>query len=235
MTKIRYQPCTRYSSDKDLNKLAKACKRAGWTVEFCGSGHLRWQSPDGGKMFFSPSTPNRNGRAFKAVICKIRRAVGMEVARALISGMLAFMALPALAADLTGVPTVVDGDTLRLDGATVRLWGVDAPEGKQHCSRPRQDEYDCGRVAAGVLQGLIGGRAIVCRQRDTDQYRRVVASCTVEGVDLGSMMVNLGWAVDYTEISHGAYQLEEGAARKAKRGMWAGEFDRPAEWRRRNR
>jgi endonuclease YncB( thermonuclease family) len=34
----------------------------------------------------------------------------------------------ALAADLTGQASVIDGDTLEIHGARIRLWGIDAPE-----------------------------------------------------------------------------------------------------------
>jgi endonuclease YncB( thermonuclease family) len=42
-------------------------------------------------------------------------------------------------------------------------------------------------------------------------------------------MVEEGFAVAF-----GAYQSEEAAARSARRGIWASEFERPQEWRRRN-
>ena len=29
--------------------------------------------------------------------------------------------------------TAIDGDTIKLDGTTYRLWGIDAPESKQAC------------------------------------------------------------------------------------------------------
>jgi endonuclease YncB( thermonuclease family) len=42
-------------------------------------------------------------------------------------------------------------------------------------------------------------------------------------------MVEEGFAVAF-----GAYQIEEAAARSARRGIWASEFERPQEWRRRH-
>ena len=35
--------------------------------------------------------------------------------------------LPAFASDLAGQASIVDGDTLEIHGARIRLWGIDAP------------------------------------------------------------------------------------------------------------
>lgn len=39
--------------------------------------------------------------------------------------------------------TITDGDTLKLNGVTYRLWGIDAPETKQDCP----DGWAAGRLA----------------------------------------------------------------------------------------
>lgn len=42
---------------------------------------------------------------------------------------------PALA-DIAGVASVIDGDTLEIHGHRIRLHGIDAPESAQRCRRP---------------------------------------------------------------------------------------------------
>jgi endonuclease YncB( thermonuclease family) len=39
----------------------------------------------------------------------------------------------AFADNLTGQASIIDGDTLEIHGAWIRLWGIDAPESSQLC------------------------------------------------------------------------------------------------------
>lgn len=136
------------------------------------------------------------------------------------------LTLPALAGEIQ----VIDGDTLWVAGAPVRLWGIDAPERGQSCHFDGA-EYDCGAVAASILARLIGDRPLRCLRIDTDRYGRTVARCAVNERDLGSMMVAAGWALDYRHYSRGVYNNEQRRAQRAKRGLWAGEFQCPWAWR----
>jgi endonuclease YncB( thermonuclease family) len=45
-------------------------------------------------------------------------------------------------------------------------------------------------------------------------------------------MVMRGSALDYARYSSGVYADAQAAAKAAKRGLWAGEFVEPWEWRR---
>ena len=38
--------------------------------------------------------------------------------------------------DITGYAKVIDGDTIKINGNKIRLYGIDAPENKQICSKP---------------------------------------------------------------------------------------------------
>ncbi len=142
----------------------------------------------------------------------------------------------------TGVARVVDGDTIRLEGRTFRLWGIDAPELIQVCQRDGQG-YACGREAAAYLRMLLspgaatGERApnaavaqVVCEPRASDQYGRTAALCRLGNIDLGAEMVRAGWALVLARHG-GDYAPEEDEARTALRGLWAGSFDAPWDWR----
>ena len=60
----------------------------------------------------------------------------------------------ALAGDLAGQASVIDGDTLEIHGMRIRLWGVDAPESSQLCRGEDSLQYRCGAKAANDLVPL---------------------------------------------------------------------------------
>ena len=124
-----------------------------------------------------------------------------------------------------GKVEAVDGDSLRVSGRMIRLQGIDAPEFNQTCQREGQ-ETRCGREAAQALKRLISKGEVTCKGFERDRYERLLATCTVLGEDLGAALVKSGHAVSY-----GDYVLEEAEARAHKRGLWAGTFDFPRDWR----
>ena len=129
----------------------------------------------------------------------------------------------------TGRVSVIDGDTLELHGQRLRLAAIDAPESRQTCEHDGRS-WPCGRRAAFALADLIGTRPVTCRWRSLDRYRRGVARCTVGTTDLGGWMVENGWALAFRRYGLD-YVGEEAAARRARRGLWAGSFVPPWDFR----
>lgn len=177
--------------------------------------------------FIPPARPLRRRPFFN------RRFGGLLLLALLSAGLIALYAAAlnerAGSETFGGATRIIDGDSLMVGGVEVRLYGIDAPELHQRCDRDGR-EVQCGREAARALVALIAGQPVSCRRRDRDRYGRTVAICTVEEVDLGRAMVAAGHAVAY-----GAYSGEEATAREARRGLWAGDFIRPREWRERDR
>lgn len=139
-----------------------------------------------------------------------------------------------LAAGLVaGRAAVVDGDTLEIQGQRIRLWGVDAPEGSQICLDGQGRPWPCGRRAAFALADFLGQRTVACQARDTDRYGRMVAVCSVGGVEINRWLVEQGWALDFSRYSGGYYQAAQEAARLGRRGIWQGRFEPPWEYRKR--
>src|ERR1700751_3247297 len=89
--------------------------------------------------------------------------------------------LPALADDLIGQASVIDGDTIEIHGTRIRLWGIDAPEGDQFCRGENSELYLCGQKAAAALAGLLYAipRPVVCTPKGRDRYGRKVAVCKI--------------------------------------------------------
>lgn len=129
---------------------------------------------------------------------------------------------------LDGPVRVIDGDTLEISGERVRLFGIDAPEHDQRCTDAAGRPWVCGTRATEALRDLVQGRAVRCSGEEQDRYGRLVARCTVAGRDLGAAMVRDGMAFAYRRYSLD-YVAEEGRAKAARRGIWAGAAENPAE------
>lgn len=130
---------------------------------------------------------------------------------------------------IVGTVSVIDGDTIEILGTRIRLNGIDAPESGQNCNISGE-RYRCGQKAALFLQDVIGRSQAICMPLGSDRYERIIASCTTDNRDLGSVMVANGWALAYRKYDT-VYVPQENDARDARIGIWAGEFVEPWLWR----
>lgn len=132
---------------------------------------------------------------------------------------------------LIGRATVIDGDTIDIDGERVRLHGIDAPElGQSFWCKGR--ELDSGALAAAALESLVAEVTLRCEPIERDCYGRLVAKCfSRNGVDICRRLVASGWALAFRRYSLD-YVPDEMKAREAFRGLWRGTFDKPWDWRR---
>lgn len=134
-------------------------------------------------------------------------------------------------ASISGIGRAKDGDSLTVGNREVRLFGVDAPEWDQTCTRDGKN-WDCGQAAAEQLSKLVTGNQVRCAAVETDEHQRTVARCTVGTTDVNRAMVASGYAVAYRRYSTDYVSAEE-SAKLNKRGFWAGKFDMPSEYRHR--
>jgi len=138
----------------------------------------------------------------------------------------ALPAPPPVSADVVGSARVIDGDGLWVEGVEIRLSGVDAFELRQTCG-----DLACGVDARRALHRMVADRTVACRFLEQDRYGRQVSTCSVDGIDVGAVLVREGHALAYTRYST-AYVDEEAAARADRAGAWAGEVVAPSDWRR---
>lgn len=68
---------------------------------------------------------------------------------------------------------VIDGDTIRMGDASLRLWGIDAPERDQICRAVDGEPFECGKSAGEHLAGLVVGKLIWCGPPVDEQGRRL--------------------------------------------------------------
>jgi endonuclease YncB( thermonuclease family) len=114
----------------------------------------------------------------------------------------------AQGAEISGVPLVVDGDTIEIGTIKIRLEGIDAPETDQICLDQNAATWTCGIVARDRLAEHIEKPSIDCNPRGTDKYARTLAVCTIDGEDLNAWMVRQGLALAFIRYSR-AYVAEE--------------------------
>lgn len=137
--------------------------------------------------------------------------------------------VPAWAGTVQGQASVIDGDTLDIDGTRIRFHGIDAPERHQRCGSS-EEEWACGQASAAALASRIGGHRVTCAEMGRDRYGRIIASCMVDGIDIESWMARNGWALAYRRYSMD-YVADEDDARRSGQGLWAGPFTPPWDWR----
>ena len=151
-----------------------------------------------------------------------------RMAIALIVGIVATGS--ACAETVTGLPRIVDGDTVEVAGTKIRLSGIDAPETDQICFDAAGAKVTCGIAARDALQSAFGGKPWSCEITGRDRYGRALADCTADGADVQGWMVRHGHALSFVRYSH-AYDSAQYLAQAAKAGIWAGCFVAPWEWR----
>lgn len=132
--------------------------------------------------------------------------------------------------DMRGRGRAITGDTVRIDGRLVHLAGIESPEISQVCRDKRDRAWRCGQSARRALRRILGRRSIVCRDVVEIEGRRLQATCRVGDQDIAKMVVEKGYAFAQGRFLK-TYAKAEAAARAAKRGVWQGQAQRPAEYR----
>ena len=110
-----------------------------------------------------------------------------------ICATVAILAMLATSAD--AAPRAIDGDTIVIDGETIRVANIDTPEIRHaQCDA----ELRLGQVAKRRVAELIGAGTITIIRGDngrmTDKYGRSLGRVLVDGRDVGEMLVAEGLA-----------------------------------------
>lgn len=118
---------------------------------------------------------------------------------------------------------VIDGETLKLRDAVIRLEGITAPPRGQACRNANGESYDCGAAATEALADLVRGHAVECRLDGRDSAGFTQAVCESGGRALNRSLVLAGWArAQFSRAQNAAasFGREEADARLERRGLW---------------
>ncbi len=144
-----------------------------------------------------------------------------------------FRQAPPKITSLVGRANVVDGDTIRIGGETIRFNGIDAPESDQLCTNASGKKYRCGAKSAEALQAMLRASSPTrCEFVEYDQYGRFVGNCfRADNSNVQELLVRSGWALDWPRYSSGRYVPFQETAKAERVGIWVGQFDLPWEYR----
>ncbi len=133
---------------------------------------------------------------------------------------------------VSGRVSVITGDTLRMKGKYISLYGIDAPELNQTCANRSGRSYHCGKAAARWLSDWLinADVGVDCRILQKDSRGNMVGVCSLGPYDIGAAMANAGWAVAYTKYTD-IYVPYEQQAQQKRVGLWQGRFYKPWDWR----
>ena len=143
------------------------------------------------------------------------------------------LSIKVIAGEILGVPSITDGDTIKILNKRIRLHGIDTPEKKQICFK-NSKKYNCGKKATDALTKKIDRKRVICKVQDKlDRFKRYIGVCFVGEINLNKWMVRNGYAVAYRRYSK-EYVKDEDYAKKNKLGLWSGKFMHPEKWRKLN-
>jgi endonuclease YncB( thermonuclease family) len=125
---------------------------------------------------------------------------------------------PTRLATFTGRAEASGPVALRIEPASLVLYGIDPPSAGIDCPAG-----DCAALARAAMEQLLGEREIHCVSRPQPDGRPAATCFLPDGVDVAAALVARGWALASSDAP--LYRADEERARAAAIGLWA----RPAE------
>jgi endonuclease YncB( thermonuclease family) len=123
----------------------------------------------------------------------------------------------AVSADISSYAFVQPDGSLRVDGRTIRLYGVHIPPTGEAC-RTNERPVRCSSRAALALEFKISG-FVNCTPRERLEDGSLTAVCSADGVDLGAYLLQRGWALALPDAPFEYIALER-IAQAHNVGVW---------------
>ncbi|OGI70187.1 MAG: hypothetical protein A2W18_12135 [Candidatus Muproteobacteria bacterium RBG_16_60_9] len=127
------------------------------------------------------------------------------------------------AADISSYAFVEHDGSLRVDGRTIRLYGVHIPPTEDSC-RSNQRPVRCTSRAAQALEFKIAG-FVRCEPTARHDDGTLTALCRADGEDLSAYLLRRGWALALPDAPFEYVALER-IARQHNVGVWGVALER---------
>jgi endonuclease YncB( thermonuclease family) len=132
--------------------------------------------------------------------------------------------------EITGRARAVNADTIAVDGTYVFLWGIESMERNQMCVKDGVP-WACYDYSVRALETIIDVAAVTCALvGEPDYLGRSLGTCTVAGRNVNETLVRQGFAFAKRDETLDYVAAEE-AAKAENLGLWAANFQMPAEHR----
>jgi len=153
-----------------------------------------------------------------------------------ISGAAAFVLAATLlspsaeAATISGPAVATKPYSFTIGDTEVFLLGVDSVEAKQTCTVSGRI-WECWAAAQRQLETILSEGEVTCESViEEHSLRRIIATCTSNGADIGQRLVESGFGLALPAET-ARYNDAQADARVAGIGLWQGTFTTPAAWR----
>ena len=123
----------------------------------------------------------------------------------------------AAAADISSYAFVQHDGSLRVDGKTIRLFGIYIPPTEDSC-RMEERPVLCSSRAALALEFKIAG-FVRCTPQERLNDGSFTAVCRADGDDLGAFLLQRGWALALPDAPFEYVALER-IAQQRNVGVW---------------
>jgi len=124
---------------------------------------------------------------------------------------------------IVGAPRLLSGNAVEVGGQAFTLWGIQIPSTNYQCTTGSR-QWFCGDEATKSLRDFIGDRKVGCYPKGQDLNGHAIGRCFVGYIDLGSHLVEEGWALQQPRITND-YNMVQELAKAHRAGLWGTDFD----------
>jgi len=134
------------------------------------------------------------------------------------------MLKPVIAEEFSGVPRVIDGNTIIINFQHIHLYGIKAPHVGQLCEIDGST-WRCGWEATNALAHIVGRHWVTCKRMGSFKKEVIDATCLAGDIlNINAWMVRNGWATARHQSDSQLRKLEA-LAQQEQIGIWRTKYE----------